>query len=290
MIYSMTGYGEASQEIGKKVYRIEIRSLNGKNTDLRFRSNTNLRDKELALRKLITELGARGKFDVNLTISSEGAEDSQLNRTVMERYYKTLTEFATDNSLPTGDILQTLIRLPNVVQLGDEEISDDEWQIIAEMTKEAMAMLTKFREVEGASLDKDLRKRVAEIKSSLKGIGQFESQRIETIKERIKKNLSQHLSDEQVDQNRFEQEILFYLEKLDINEEQVRLSQHCSFFLEELNTKKVQKGKKLNFISQEMGREINTLGAKAQNSDIQQLVVKMKDELEKIKEQVLNSL
>jgi len=290
MIYSMTGYGEASREIGKKVYRVEVRSLNGKNTDLRFRTNTNLRDKELALRKLITDLGMRGKFDVNLTISSAGEEDSQLNTTVMERYYNTLLGFAKDKEIDKGDILQTLVRLPNVVQLGEEAISEDEWTVISEMTKEAMAMLSSFREKEGGSLQSDLKERVAAIRQALKDVDQYETARIEAIKERIKKNLQQHLSDEQVDQNRFEQEILFYLEKLDINEEKVRLAQHCSFFLEQLDQEKIQKGKKLNFISQEMGREINTLGAKAQHSDIQQLVVKMKDELEKIKEQVLNTL
>jgi len=143
---------------------------------------------------------------------------------------------------------------------------------------------------EGQSLDEDLQGRVAAISSALKAVDQYDSARITAIKDRIKKNLNQHLADENVDKNRFEQEILFYIEKLDINEEKVRLSQHCSYFLEQLATDKIQKGKKLNFISQEMGREINTLGAKAQHSDIQQLVVKMKDELEKIKEQVLNTL
>lgn len=290
MIYSMTGYGEASREVGKKVYRIEVRSLNGKNTDIRFKSNTNLRDKELALRKIITDNGMRGKFDVNLTISSEGEEDSQINRSVMERYYNDLMAFSADKSIAQGDILQTLIRLPNVVQLGEDEISDDEWQVISSMAEEAMEKLNEFRKSEGASLDADLKGRVLAIREALSKVDQYEVTRISSIKERIMKNLKQHLADENVDKNRFEQEILFYIEKLDINEEKVRLSQHCNFFNEQLVKPEIQKGKKLNFISQEMGREINTLGAKAQNSDIQQLVVKMKDELEKIKEQVLNTL
>lgn len=290
MIYSMTGYGEASREVGKKVYRIEVRSLNGKNTDIRFKSNTNLRDKELALRKIITDNGMRGKFDVNLTISSEGEEDSQINRSVMERYYNDLMAFSADKSIAQGDILQTLIRLPNVVQLGEDEISDDEWQVISSMAEEAMEKLNEFRKSEGASLHADLKGRVLAIREALSKVDQYEVTRISSIKERIMKNLKQHLADENVDKNRFEQEILFYIEKLDINEEKVRLSQHCNFFNEQLVKPEIQKGKKLNFISQEMGREINTLGAKAQNSDIQQLVVKMKDELEKIKEQVLNTL
>ncbi len=290
MIYSMTGFGEASKEIGDKTFRIEVRSLNGKNIDIRFKANSNLKDKELALRKLIAEAGKRGKFDVNLTISSDGEEDSKINPKVMDKYYQDLLSFARANNIETGDILQTLVRLPNVVQIGDGEISEEEWEIISELTREAMRNLMVFRKEEGASLMKDFVTRVNGIQTALIKVDDFEANRIVSLKERIKKNLNQHLSEENIDRNRFEQEILFYLEKLDINEEKVRLSQHCKFFLEELEVDKIDKGKKLNFISQEMGREINTLGAKAQNSDIQQLVVRMKDELEKIKEQVLNTL
>lgn len=286
----MTGFGEAKREIGAKSYQIEVRSLNGKNTDIRFKTSNNLKDKELAIRKLITDLGMRGKFDVNLSINSSALEDSQLNREVMNRYYNDLKGFASDNGLTEGDILQTLVRLPNVVQQGEAEITDADWVIIKEMTEEAMVMLSKFRKTEGASLLSDFETRVQGIQQALKDVEKYESARVESIKERIRKNINQHMQDETVDKNRFEQEILFYMEKLDINEEKVRLSQHCKFFLEELGKEQIQKGKKLNFISQEMGREINTLGAKAQHSDIQQLVVKMKDELEKIKEQVLNTL
>lgn len=286
----MTGFGEASKEISNKTYSIEIKSLNGKTIDIRFKSNSNLKDKEIALRKLITDIGMRGKFDVNLLIQSEGEEDSKINRAVMDRYYKDLKIFADDNGFGTGDILQTLVRLPNVVQLGDDKISDDEWGIISTMTKEAMSNLNKFRQTEGESLDKDLREHVQNIQEALEAVKPFEEARIEGVKTRIKKNLSQHLNEENMDQNRLEQEILYYIEKLDINEEKVRLAQHCKFFLEELNKSTIQKGKKLNFIGQEMGREINTLGAKAQHPDIQQLVVKMKDALEKVKEQVLNIL
>ena len=290
MIYSMTGFGEASKEIDNKKYSIEIRSLNGKSTDIRFKSNNNLRDKEIALRKLITDLGMRGKFDVNLMITSEGEEDSKINRSVMDGYYKDLSVFAKENNIAIGDILQTLVRLPNVVQLGDDKISDNEWEIISNMTKAAMTNLNTFRETEGASLDKDLRVHVNNIQEALVAVKPYEEARIENVKTRIKKNLNQHLNEENMDQNRFEQEILYYIEKLDINEEKVRLAQHCKFFIEELDKSAIQKGKKLNFIGQEMGREINTLGAKAQHPDIQQLVVKMKDELEKVKEQVLNIL
>ncbi len=290
MIYSMTGFGEASKEIDNKTYSIEIKSLNGKSTDIRFKSNSNLKDKEIALRKLITDIGMRGKYDVNLLITSDGKEDSKINRSVMDGYYKDLSTFAKDNNIAIGDILQTLVRLPNVVQLGDDKISDNEWEIISNMTKEAMKNLNSFRATEGASLDKDMRIHVNNIQEALVAVKPFEEARIENVKTRIKKNLNQHLNEENMDQNRFEQEILYYIEKLDINEEKVRLAQHCKFFIEELDKSAIQKGKKLNFIGQEMGREINTLGAKAQHPDIQQLVVKMKDELEKVKEQVLNIL
>ena len=286
----MTGFGEASKEIDNKTYSIEIKSLNGKSTDIRFKSNSNLKDKEIALRKLITDIGMRGKYDVNLLITSDGKEDSKINRSVMDGYYKDLSTFAKDNNIAIGDILQTLVRLPNVVQLGDDKISDNEWEIISNMTKEAMKNLNSFRATEGASLDKDMRIHVNNIQEALVAVKPFEEARIENVKARIKKNLNQHLNEENMDQNRFEQEILYYIEKLDINEEKVRLAQHCKFFIEELDKSAIQKGKKLNFIGQEMGREINTLGAKAQHPDIQQLVVKMKDELEKVKEQVLNIL
>ena len=290
MIYSMTGYGEATRQIGQDAYRIEIKSLNGKNADIRFKSNTNLRDKEIALRKLILDKGLRGKFEVNLTKTSGGADDSNINRPTMDRYYEQLSQFTTDHNLDKGDILQTLVRLPNVVQTGEEEISDEDWKVINAMAEEAIDKLNAFRKTEGDSLEKDLKIRIANILEALDEVPNYEKARIETVKNRIKKNLNQHIAEDNIDSNRFEQELLFYIEKLDINEEKVRLAQHCKFFSEEVVKEVMQKGRKLNFVGQEIGREINTLGAKAQHSDIQQLVVKMKDELEKLKEQILNIL
>ena len=290
MIYSMTGYGEATRQIGQDAYRIEIKSLNGKNADIRFKSNTNLRDKEIALRKLIIDKGLRGKFEVNLTRTADGADDSSINRPTMDRYYDQLSKFAADHKVDKGDILQTLVRLPNVVQTGEEEITDEDWKIISAMAEEAIDKLNTFRKTEGDSLEKDLKTRITNILAALDEVPKYEGDRIETVKARIKKNLKQHMAEESIDSNRFEQELLFYMEKLDINEEKVRLAQHCKFFSEEVDKEVMQKGRKLNFVGQEIGREINTLGAKAQHSDIQQLVVKMKDELEKLKEQILNIL
>ena len=286
----MTGYGEATRQIGQDAYRIEIKSLNGKNADIRFKSNTNLRDKEIALRKLIIDKGLRGKFEVNLTRTADGADDSSINRPTMDRYYDQLSKFAADHKVDKGDILQTLVRLPNVVQTGEEEITDEDWKIISAMAEEAIDKLNTFRKTEGDSLEKDLKTRITNILAALDEVPKYEGDRIETVKARIKKNLKQHMAEESIDSNRFEQELLFYMEKLDINEEKVRLAQHCKFFSEEVDKEVMQKGRKLNFVGQEIGREINTLGAKAQHSDIQQLVVKMKDELEKLKEQILNIL
>lgn len=291
MILSMTGYGQASAEIGKKTFKIEVKSLNGKTTDIRFKSNSNLRDKEIELRKIILEKGMRGKFDVNLLVeSSLGDEDTFINQQLMQRYYNDLKSFADKNNIQEGDILQSIIRLPNIVQINEGDITVEEWQQISDMAHRALDQLNAFRSAEGASLERDILACAAKIQSLLKDIEPHEAARIQILKDRIKKNLNQYLSKENVDENRFEQEMIFYLEKLDINEEKVRLSQHCKFFKEAVEMDKKQKGKKLSFISQEMGREINTLGAKAQHPEIQQAVVQMKDQLEKIKEQVLNIL
>jgi len=291
MILSMTGFGQATTNIGDKTYRIEIKSLNGKNTDIRFKSNSNLRNKEIELRKLILDHGIRGKFDVNMTVeSSSGDEDSFINTALMQRYYTDLKAFANKNNITEGDILQSIIRLPNIVQLNEGDISDEEWTQISQMTTEALGKLNQFRTTEGESLEKDILERTQKISDLLASINVYEEERITNLRERIKKNLNQFMNKENVDENRFEQEIIFYLEKLDVNEEKVRLAQHCSFFAEAVKKPNKSKGKKLSFISQEMGREINTLGAKAQHSEIQQIVVQMKDELEKIKEQVLNIL
>lgn len=287
----MTGYGQATRQLGNKTYRIEIKSLNGKTTDIRLKSNVSLKDKELVLRKMILEKGCRGKFDVNLIMESQlGDDEYQFNKELMQSYYNELKSFADKNNFDSGDILQSIIRLPNIIQVNDSEMGDEEWQALSQMTKEALEKHYQYRKSEGESLEKDIRSRVFNIEQLLSEIEQYEDIRIEALRERIKKNLVQFLSKENVDENRFEQEIIFYLEKLDINEEKVRLSQHCKYYIEEVDKSDIQKGKKLSFITQEMGREINTLGAKAQQSDIQQIVVKMKDELEKVKEQVLNIL
>jgi len=288
----MTGYGQSTRETGDKIYRFEIKSLNGKTSDIRFRSSTPLMNKELELRRIILDKGLRGKFDANLSIENLGTSDDQfLNKGLMESYFNELKGFSEEMGIDKGDLLQSIIRLPNVLQNVDKPLDESEWETIKSMAIEAVDKLNNFRAQEGASIYKDATSKVKIIQNLLSDISPHEEQRVTALRERIHKNLKQHMSKENVDENRFEQEIIFYLEKLDINEEKSRLSQHCDYFLKEIdNDKNALKGKKLSFISQEMGREINTLGAKAQNSDIQQVVVQMKDELEKIKEQLLNIL
>ena len=292
MVLSMTGYGQSKREYGEKVYRFEIKSLNGKTTDIRFRSSTPLMNKELELRRIILDKGVRGKFDANLVIENMGTGDDQfLNKGLMRSYYKELNQLSDELGFDKGDILQSIIRLPNILQNTDKQLNQDEWLTIKSMAIEAVDQLNNFRKEEGVSLYKDTTMRVKKIQHLLTTVVPFEADRITNLKDRIQKNLKQHMSKENVDKNRFEQEILFYVEKLDINEEKTRLNQHCIYFLQEIDDDSATlKGKKLSFISQEMGREINTLGAKAQHSEIQQVVVQMKDELEKIKEQLLNIL
>ncbi|MBT8188859.1 MAG: YicC family protein [Saprospiraceae bacterium] len=291
MVLSMTGYGEASRELHNKRFKIEIKSLNGKMSDIRFKSNTSLKDKEIELRRMIHENAVRGKFDVNLNIESTEAEnDDSLNIKLMESYSSRLKEFADSQGLEYGDMLQSIIRLPNIIQLNDEGLNTEEWSVVKSMTNEALEGLMTFRKNEGVSLENDVLNRVSNIMSLLKSIEPHESSRIINLKERINRNLELYLGKDKVDENRYEQEVMYYLEKLDINEEKVRLEQHCKHFTEAVQKEKIEKGKKLSFISQEIGREINTLGAKAQHSEIQQIVVNMKDQLEKIKEQVLNIL
>lgn len=292
MVLSMTGYGQATREHKNKTYRFEIKSLNGKTTDIRFKSSTPLMSRELELRRAILDKGLRGKFDANLTIENIGGdEDQNFNMPLMRSYYKELKSLSDEFGIDQGDMMQSIIRLPNIMQNSDGPMEDTEWQIIKSMAMEAVDALNNFRSQEGESLYKDTTTQVKMIQKLLVEIEPFEESRTQSVRDRLYKNLQQHMSQENVDQNRFEQEIIFYLEKLDINEEKIRLNQHCNYFIQEIDSSKSQlKGKKLAFIAQEMGREINTLGAKAQHSDIQQIVVQMKDHLEKIKEQLLNIL
>jgi len=285
----MTGYGQASNQFKDKTIQVEIKSLNGKTSDIRCKVPGSYKEKEIQLRKNLMDKAFRGKFDFSLTIESDKGDDEYgLNKALFRKYYKEISELREELNIDAGDIVQTILRIPNVVGAINEEIDEDEWKVVMDTTNDAIKALNNFRTEEGKAAEKDMKDAAQTISRLLSEIEPFENGRIETLKERFRKNLSDFQTDEKVDRNRFEQEIIYYLEKLDINEEKVRLAQHCKYFDEVLDSGNPEIGKKLGFIAQEMGREINTLGAKANEKDIQQMVVSMKDALEKIKEQVAN--
>jgi len=291
MIYSMTGYGQAVGEYLNKQIQVEIKSLNGKSTDIRMRVPNNYKEKELTLRSHILEAVKRGKLDFGITVNSAAGEDGySLNKELFLKYYAELSDLHKNNGIDGGDLTQSIMRIPNVIMAEDNKLSDEEWKVALQTVDNAIKSFTEFRLEEGEAMKKDLKERIQIIESSQEKLKEFETDRIETVKARMRKNLESFLENEHVDENRFEQELIYYIEKLDITEEKVRLAQHCKFFKEILDNNTAVVGKKLNFITQEIGREINTLGAKSQHSDIQQIVVVMKDELEKVKEQLANIL
>lgn len=291
MILSMTGFGHGKREFNGKVIRVEIKSLNARTTEIRCKLPNNYRDKEMDIRKQVVDFLQRGKLDVTISTDDSGGEDSSiLNKALFRKYYKELSELKDELGIENGDILQSILRIPNVMGTNEENLDDEEWAVVEQAISDGLESIQKFRAAEGEVLKQDLIERVKGIEFHLKRVEAVEGDRMTRIKERLRKNMEEFVQNQSVDQGRFEQEMLYYIEKLDINEEKVRLGQHCIYFLEELNNKDEQKGRKLSFISQEIGREINTIGAKAQDSEIQQCVVMMKDELEKLKEQLANIL
>ena len=294
MIKSMTGFGKGEAALRNKKITVEIRSLNSKQLDLSLRLPAVYRQSESELRALVTRLLQRGKVDVSVSVESQVTETSaRINREVFAAYAARLREAARAAGLTTDTpewdaaALQTLMRLPDVVSTESETISDEEHAALLAATEAAAAQLDAFRTQEGATLIADLLRRVDLIEQYKNEVVPFEQARTETIKARILDNIAK--LGVEVDRNRLEQEMIFYLEKLDITEEKVRLTNHCRYF-REVAAEEEGVGRKLGFIAQEMGREINTLGSKANETNMQILVVKMKDELEKIKEQVLNIL
>lgn len=286
MIQSMTGYGKAVAECSDKKITIEIRSLNSKSIDLNTRLPFLYKEKELDIRKILSEKLQRGKID--FTVNTEATADNkaqQINPEIIKAYineFKAIVPEATD-----PELLAIVMRLPDVMAFTCKELDEEEWNIFLKVLYEAIDNLNEFRIAEGKVLEQDFIQRINKIKELLVQVEPFEKERIQTLKDRFTKNLEE-LSSE-YDPNRFEQELIYYLEKLDITEEKVRLKNHCEYFLESLNSNESE-GKKLGFICQEIGREINTLGSKSNHSEMQKIVVQMKDELEKVKEQVLNIL
>ena len=286
MIASMTGYGKAVLELPEKKVTIEIRSLNSKTLDLNTRIPSFYREKELEIRNLISEKVQRGKVDFSMMVElNPAARNQKVNADLIKSYieeFRNITPTVTD-----GELLPVVMRLPDVISYSQDDLGEDEWNQIRATINDAIDALNQFRLDEGSVLEKYLTLNLTNILELLTQVVPFEKERIETIKERFNKRLEEVKVE--IDQNRFEQELIFYLEKLDITEEKVRLKNHCEYFLKELAGNE-SNGKKLGFISQEIGREINTLGSKSNHSEMQKIVVQMKDELEKIKEQSLNIL
>ena len=287
----MTGFGHSKTEINGKIIRVEIKSLNARSTEIRCKLPNTYRDREMDLRKKVIDSLQRGKMDLTITLDGfSNEENAFINADAFRKYYKELNAIRQELNINEGDVLQSILRIPNVIGQNEDMADDEEWQEVERAVDQALINIKKFRADEGLVLRADLLERIQCIEQHLKSIEPVELARLDRIKDRLKKNMEEFVINQQVDQNRYEQEILDYIEKLDINEEKVRLGQHCIYFKEELDLNIDQKGRKLSFIAQEIGREINTIGAKANDSEIQQFVVMMKDELEKLKEQLANIL
>lgn len=287
----MTGFGKAEFEVNNKKITIEIKSLNSKQIDINTRTPALYREKDITIRKALSEKLVRGKVDFNIYVENLGDEsNSKINEPILKSYFEHLSKISNDLKVAVDhSTLLAAMRLPDIVKTEYESLDKTEWDVIFGNIQKAIADINSFREQEGKALEIDIIGNVNSINSLLKDIEPFEKQRIEAVKTRLVDNLENLKLNGKVDENRFEQELIFYLEKLDINEEKVRLANHCEYFVETAN-QSVSSGKKLGFISQELGREINTIGSKANETNIQRIVVQMKDHLERVKEQLLNVL
>jgi len=290
MIRSMTGYGKAEGVITNRKYSVEIRSLNSKQFDLNARIPAVFREKEMQLRKLLRSRVIRGKCDFFLSYETDPSESKhEINTELVKSYISQLEKIAVESGQKLDDLLAIAIKMPDALQHPREELDEDVWSKVEKIVGEALDAFDNFREVEGASIEKDFKAGILVISEESKNLDPLLDARLKRIRTRIKTNLEEVIDRSKIDENRFEQEVLFYIEKTDVAEERSRLAAHCEHF-EEVLKNGVGQGKKFGFIAQEIGREINTLGSKANDADIQRLVVRMKDELEKIKEQVLNVL
>lgn len=291
MLLSMTGYGRVTHPYKDKTISIELRSLNSKYTDIRAKIPQNYKEKEPELRRILTDKLYRGKLELVIDVqSTQGDDEYGLNPALFRKYYRELKQLSDELGIEDGDMLQAILRIPNVVTTAADTIDEEEWKEVLKALDIAVSKFEQYRTTEGEAMERDMVLRVDNISHLLSQLDPYEEERVDLLRQRVYKNLEEYVGKNKVDENRFEQEILFYLEKIDITEEKVRLDQHCKYYKEELAKQTPSKGRKLSFISQEMGREINTMGAKAYSSNIQRLVVSMKDELEKIKEQVANSV
>lgn len=287
----MTGYGTASKENGKVKYSVEIKSLNSKFLELNLRLPKVVSDKELALRTECSKLIERGKVNLNVSVeyTDQTAKASSINTDLLKQYYSQLLAVANELRDNKANLFELALSMPEVISNNEDTVDEEEAKVLMDAFYEAVKQFNTFREDEGNVLAEDLKKRAELILSYLGEVESLEVERIPLIRQRIEQFLNDTVGKDNVDQNRFEQELVYYIDKLDVTEEKVRLRSHCNYFMQAFDSAD-SNGKKLGFISQEMGREINTLGSKANHAGIQQIVVRMKEELEKIKEQLLNVL
>jgi uncharacterized protein (TIGR00255 family) len=290
MLLSMTGYGKSVVKLGDKNFSVEIKSLNSKQLDLNFRIVADLREKELEVRKVIAEKLIRGKVELYFQEDKSGGTPTNLNLSLLEQYYNQLQQFSAAKDIPLGDVVPAILRFQDINKAENAILNDADTNALFIAIQEALQRLIQFRSDEGTELEKDLTERIAVIRKCKDDLIHYEDKRIEKLREKLKQDLDHYITDASVDKNRFEEELIYYIEKMDINEEKVRLETHCAYFMQVMEEPVIEKGKKLGFIAQEIGREINTIGSKANDADMQKLVILMKDELEKIKEQLMNIL
>jgi uncharacterized protein (TIGR00255 family) len=290
MIYSMTGFGNASIEYKKKTISVEVKSVNSKFFDLMLKLPSSYREKEMDLRSELSRNIERGKTEVTFTIDSlEAYKKTSINKPLAKAYFDELKKLDGELKIKSDNYLQLILAFPDVMVSERLDLDEDEWKAASKALDMALKNFENFRKNEGKSLEKDILSRISSILKGIEELEKFESGRIEIVRRRLQSGLEEFIEVNNIDRNRLEQELIFYIEKFDISEEKVRLNTHCQYFIETIN-KESSIGKKLSFITQEMGREINTIGSKANDATMQKIVVVMKDDLEKIKEQVLNIL
>ncbi len=287
---SMTGYGKSTATFKNLSIIVEIRGVNSKNFDLRTRVPSQYLSKDIEIRKLLSSKLIRGKIDFTLQIDSEDLSDYKINKGTFSYYLSFLKELAVEQEMNPGDLFNTITKLPGVVVQNLEEINEDEWSAVLATIQTCLDTFTAYRTEEGTAALSDISNNIDQIDRYLQDIDQYEQPRIDAIKQRLHSSLEQIELNGKVDQNRLEQEMIFYMDKLDLNEEKIRLTQHLKYFKEEIENNAISKGKKLGFIAQEIGREINTIGSKANSATIQKNVIQMKNYLDKIKEQLANIL
>src|ERR1700761_6369635 len=291
MIKSMTGYGVAAFDSGSTKYTVEIKSLNSKFLELSLRLPRIFSDKEFQLRNECNKQIERGKVNLSITVEQQNGvvKAAGIDTVLLKNYYEQLKAVSNELGEPATNLLQLALGLPEVVKYDEETVSEEEWKLVEKTFQQALAAFQKFRSDEGNVLEQDVKYRIGIILKNLSLVEVEEPKRVPVIRERLNQFLTEAVGREAIDQNRFEQELIYYIDKLDITEEKIRLKTHCDYFIETLKNDDAN-GKKLGFISQEIGREINTIGSKANDANMQKLVVGMKEELEKIKDQLLNVL